>query len=532
MIVSEVTLNMTGSARAKYLESITIIIISVILTHVNLTEIVFLGVNTIDSSEIVSPNLNYTIQNEGCTIPRIDVSHDALNDFNQNRNDMPCKQIPRPLLQKNKTHIWVLDENLHYYRVNNSIPFKCCYTPLRYFPYKTVFSSKTQTKDRDPNDCIYFQKYIEAKDEFVRVTCSLGVIVNYEQSYVFAVKKPFTRQRSQPFDILQNSSYNVIILGLSSVSRIRFQRQMKYTSNFMMNKEAIELWGYNRVGDNTFQNMIPVLVGMNNTEINKICRPSAWAPLDHCPCIWERYKDSGYYTAFVEDTPKFGIFKSEHLGLKTTDYYLRPIASESKLNNEKNRISSCVDYHNYRIALNYVQNLISVVAPSKLFALFWESAVLGNRNVNHSFSIDIDYEAFINNLDKSGYLNDSILIVLSDGGFKHDYNSGADVKQIIEKLPVASVLVPPSFRHKYPLAYKNLQTNSRRLTTPYDMHETLIDLIDLNALSNEEIRFRSSLHYMNNRGISLFLPLPTNRTCISAGISDKWCACLKYNSTI
>ena len=67
---------------------------------------------------------------------------------------------------------------------------------------------------------------------------------------------------------------------------------------------------------------------------------------------------------------------------------------------------------------------------------------------------------------------------------------------------------------KYPTYYKNLQTNSGRLTTPFDIYETLIHLMSLNHYKEK-----------NTRGMIVLHEVPTNRTCKNAAILPHWCTC-------
>lgn len=84
---------------------------------------------------------------------------------------------------------------------------------------------------------------------------------------------------------------------------------------------------------------------------------------------------------------------------------------------------------------------------------------------------------------------------------------------------------PKSFKSKYPLAIRNFKRNSRRLTTHYDIYETLKDLVEINenSLLNEKLKKRSN-ELMERagatlpRGMSLFVEVPEQRTCDSAGI--------------
>lgn len=70
---------------------------------------------------------------------------------------------------------------------------------------------------------------------------------------------------------------------------------------------------------------------------------------------------------------------------------------------------------------------------------------------------------------------------------------------------------------------RNLRLNSRKLTTPFDIHETLKHFLN----------FANSTDYQAEneripRGISLFKRIPANRTCEDAQIETHWCSCLNW----
>ena len=45
-----------------------------------------------------------------------------------------------------------------------------------------------------------------------------------------------------------------------------------------------------------------------------------------------------------------------------------------------------------------------------------------------------------------------------------------------------AIRFPPSFQRNYPEAMKNLRTNAQRLSTPFDIHATLQDVVDYSAV--------------------------------------------------
>jgi hypothetical protein len=100
---------------------------------------------------------------------------------------------------------------------------------------------------------------------------------------------------------------------------------------------------------------------------------------------------------------------------------------------------------------------------------------------------------------------------------------------IEERQPFLYVIAPEWFQQKYPLAMKNLRRNKRFLTTPFDLHATLEDLANPSkCLTDSAIRVRARQLIDDPplpRGISLFLPIPSSRTCDQASIEAHWCTC-------
>lgn len=78
------------------------------------------------------------------------------------------------------------------------------------------------------------------------------------------------------------------------------------------------------------------------------------------------------------------------------------------------------------------------------------------------------------------------------------------------------MVVPKWFRKKYPWATKNLEENARKLTSPFDLHETL------RAILNQEFVDSNRIY---KRGISLFQPISGDRMCEDAGIPINYCNC-------
>lgn len=85
--------------------------------------------------------------------------------------------------------------------------------------------------------------------------------------------------------------------------------------------------------------------------------------------------------------------------------------------------------------------------------------------------------------------------------------------------------MPRTFQEKYPNEMRNLRLNSRKLTTPFDIHETLKHFLKFdtsNTTPDDTSKTKMS------RGISLFKYISPNRSCEDAQIEAHWCSCLKW----
>lgn len=101
---------------------------------------------------------------------------------------------------------------------------------------------------------------------------------------------------------------SVLMLGIDSISRLNFHRTMPHTRKYFENKKWIELRGYNKMGDNTFPNLMAFLTGQNESTTFSKCTPRIPYGLDNCSLIWYKFRDAGYITAYGEDQGPISTF--------------------------------------------------------------------------------------------------------------------------------------------------------------------------------------------------------------------------------
>ena len=118
---------------------------------------------------------------------------------------------------------------------------------------------------------------------------------------------------------------NVLLLAIDATSFVNFKRHFIRTEKLLNKYKFYELRGYNKVGANTFPNMIPFLTGHHSPELvpDKELK-NIW--FDDWPIIWKKYSEKGFVTAFLEEMSWCGLFHFNLWGFekKPVDYQVRP----------------------------------------------------------------------------------------------------------------------------------------------------------------------------------------------------------------
>lgn len=111
-------------------------------------------------------------------------------------------------------------------------------------------------------------------------------------------------------DDSQARKLSILVIGIDAVSRLNFQRSMPLTKQYLDSQGWFEFRGHNKIGDNTYPNLMAFLSGLNETMITSagICEPEKTYGLDKCPFIWYAFKNAGYVTGFGEDAEELSTF--------------------------------------------------------------------------------------------------------------------------------------------------------------------------------------------------------------------------------
>ncbi|KAH3841038.1 hypothetical protein DPMN_114497 [Dreissena polymorpha] len=269
-------------------------------------------------------------------------------------------------------------------------------------------------------------------------------------------------------------------------------------------------------------------------------------PFDPLPFMWKNFSERGYVTMYAEDMPQIGTFQYFTRGFinAPTDHYMRPFwLGMAELGNLRNKLNPVFMYlesknvklkgggssHCYKdkpkhvVMVDYLKQFLTTYKKQRKFALSY-LVELGHEYQNFLAYGDDDFLNFFKWMQSDGHLDNTILVFFSDHGARLDEIRNTFVGRIEDRMPVMYIVIPEHIRKRHPNMANNLEINTQRLSTPFDVHQTLIDVLHQNFDQPTKSYVDGKL-----RSISLFEALPTDRSCAAAWIPENYCAC--YTST-
>ncbi|KAK0078958.1 hypothetical protein PV326_009036, partial [Microctonus aethiopoides] len=398
----------------------------------------------------------YLVYNSKCHIPSLNLTNRAMRKFVRKMEFEPCRSTP------------LLSSIVEQTNGRHSLTH----------PY-TNSSLKDSDSKISVSDCVDFENTVllPMDLETVMVSCRVNKPIRtikkriiYEN--IHAIVNSLKIQRSENKFASMNDKFHhdlkkmsILILGVDSVSRLNFLRSLPNTDKYLRETGWFNLKGYNKVGLNTFPNLMALLTGQN-IETN-----------------------AGYVTGHGEDDTSQNTFNFFSVGFVNppTDYYLCPyiVASEKLLKPKANFNSekyctgpeSAID----RI-FNYAANFSKAFLNTPYFGFFWTNSI--SHDCMNGIS-SMDTETFV-------------------GGHE-------------DRLPFIYLRIPKQHEDNDKIT-QALKINENRLTSHYDLHETLRDVL---------IRSGGKMDSSSGcpRCQSLFEIVPLERSCEDAGISSQYCTC-------
>lgn len=181
--------------------------------------------------------------------------------------------------------------------------------------------------------------------------------------------------------------------------------------------------------------------------------------------------------------------------------------------NSKNGIRDdyCIgDTKRHKAVLNILHDFKKIY-NNKKFNIGFMHYVENSHDTNNRFDwVDDDLYDLLSTGNSEGLFNNTVIFLYSDHGRR--FNDKRMPQQYLEeRLPFFSVYIPEHFKKSYPKKYENFKINTNRLTSPFDIYQTVRDLTCISGKNN--INDESN----KNRSISLFDKISIYRNCDDIG---------------
>lgn len=466
-----------------------------------------------DAVKHVLPS-GHRIRTPGCNLAKYDAFHPSVAHLFEKVGDYQCPGKPNILTTRSeRPEVDRAALAVHGVAVED---LRCTYREI----YQNLSLSV-------PDDEFFFGPSVPLvfdrplKEEFVFVDCATASDPKYifHRQFLFnPVLKDEVEERCRNSPDRTSHNLSVLVLGVDSVSYLNFDRHLPLTAEFVRSRlESFELHGYNKVGDNSFPNQCPLLMGRTPEETMNLTVNNFFDNLDF---IWKLYSDRGYRTMFLEESPKYGLFNYMLNGFHRppTDYYLRPAIMAMDKSALKKFVTgglACLGpMEPLEILLDYLARFMVHMGDRPFYSYSFLSEA-SHDSFNCAGYTDAPLRRFFEELEAHGALNRTVLAFLSDHGMRYDTIRSTFIGKFEDRQPFAFLAFPRWFLDANPGIRKNLKINERRLTTHYDVHATLKELADFPRVTQPK----------TNHGLSLFHELPDTRTCAEASISHQWCSC-------
>ncbi|CAG4980403.1 unnamed protein product [Colias eurytheme] len=372
------------------------------------------------------------------------------------------------------------------------------------------------------------EKYILNQSDYFKVSCfgydkkGFGLLSYRWQGYVSGVREIKRRVSAS-----RANSLNVLILGFDSTSHNGFMRKMPKSYSVLVNElGGVVLNGYNILGDGTPDALFPILTGKHEWQHTSARRVHTDAKIDPDLFIFKTAMDDGYQTAYYEDMPWIGSFQYRYNGFSKcpADHYLRSFLMEENKSGIKwwtgTKKRYCIgEKPQYKVLFDLTKQFTTIKSKKFCFTFI---ADISHDEFNLISTADDDLVDFMRYLKNSNILNNTLFILMGDHGPRFSpMRRNTYQGKMEERLAFMSITLPEILKLQKPNILENLKLNSKVLTTPFDIHTTILDAMGLKLFASDYIVPGSKML----RGLSLLQPIPSTRTCEDASILPHWCVC-------
>ncbi|GBL97188.1 hypothetical protein AVEN_144622-1 [Araneus ventricosus] len=463
------------------------------------------------------------IDTPGCNIPRLDPWDPTIRDLIELQDPYVCPGLPVFLKSHPGGSITFNKTILETYYNITSEELVCYYQPIY---RKHEEESSVREDSYTYGNVTKLDFGVPLNEDYVGTSCNIKG-KTYEQFLpLVPLKEDVEKERNSI--VPPNPALNVILIGIDSVSKLNFLRHFPRTHAFLNEKlKPFEMNGYTKVGDNTFPNLVPMLTGQfveywwNETVMDTMF-------FDNIGLIWKEFAKRGYRTFYAEDYPFAGTFNYSKRGFyhPPTDYYFRPLALALemwKFTSKQTKLFCLNSQIEFDVIYDYLKVYAQTMDTRPFFGFAMVSTITHDV-LNYAGWADEPTERLLEGLYSTGVLNNTLLVLFSDHGLRYGKICNTYIGKFEARLPLMYIHVPKWFLDQNPGIAENMQINQDRLMTLFDVHATMVHLLDFKKNRTQRA--------MDSLGNSLFEEISPYRTCSDAKIQPHFCPCQTFDSVV
>lgn len=228
--------------------------------------------------------------------PEFECNVNKLNEWDPMIKNLFSKTPKYDKCVKNEPLTYLIENNLF---INQTVNNTFYNGSITHCEYATVIRNTVEKDDFSLGDFKEFESPMIVIDDFFKVRCLKNKTVHYE--YVHSViqkKKLHDYYKDFRSEFVGDSKINIMIFVLDAVSLSSFKRALPKTHEYLRSFENFFLFEkHHVVGENTFQNIVPMLSNLNpdlvfkKTKITKNKRNSLEMPepFDDVPFLWKNF---------------------------------------------------------------------------------------------------------------------------------------------------------------------------------------------------------------------------------------------------
>ncbi|XP_063417031.1 uncharacterized protein LOC134699353 [Mytilus trossulus] len=459
-----------------------------------------------------------------CVLPQFDFYDSSIANFFWKPDPVKCEPWDALMLIDSDG---MLQFNSSAVKASGYDDLKCVYKKVvRVGDFNVTFTEET-----------VFKKPVYIPHDIIYVQCKQNDKLVYDNLHFHIDNKSILQQKNLGTE--NQDELSIYMFGLDSLSHLLAERKMPLTMNYLRdNLGAYILNGYTKVGDNSHPNLVALYTGTTGgSELPGV-------NIDTMPFVWKNFSAKGYVDMYCEDWPSIATFTN--FTVPPAHHYFRPFflaAEKIRTQSIRNvrRLLLFLEHHNFRLkdvsflcfgntpkhqlVIDYYKRFIESYGNKKKIAVSFLNEI-GHDFLNFYEHGDRDTMKLFKWMKESKKLDNGVIVLYADHGPRYSEIQNTGIGRVTSMMPTLAIYIPKQIRDRFPHLHANLMKNTERLTTPFDVHETLMDILNKNFQVQKPVDIRKSIP----RGISLFREIPESRSCNQAGIPEHYCPC--YSSKL